>query len=209
MKNLLRDLHHQEKIFTDFLSKQPARNQNIIRSAFTLAKQAHVGQKRDEGDPYFIHPLRAAIFLIKNLKITNPDIICAALLHDVVEDAGVSLKQIQKQFGKKITILVKNLTRPRPKNETETAKKISKGRKYRAILRADKNTRLIKCADMLDNLRSMLFISKHHPTYLKFPRWLEEANKYDLPLAKKTSHAILMEMKKALSKAKKTIRTHP
>jgi len=205
MKNRFRDLKYQEKKFWRFAKKQPVKIQNILQAAFALAKRAHAGQTRDEGDPYFIHPLRVALFLIGDLKIKNYDIICSALLHDVVEDGDISLVAIKKQFGPAIGVLVKNLTRERPKNETEEAKKISKGRKYRAILRSDKNTRIIKCADMLDNLRSMPFIPTTHPTRRKFPRWFEEAKKYDLPLAHKTNTKMVVEMTIALNQAKKIL----
>ncbi|MFA7653533.1 MAG: HD domain-containing protein [Candidatus Magasanikbacteria bacterium] len=207
MTTNFRKLKSQEEIFNKFIRRLSPQAQTTLKAAFKLSKHAHTGQKRDEGDPYFIHPLRVANFLIKDLKVFNPDIISSALLHDVVEDTDVPLSIIKKQFGTRIGNLVKNLTRPRPKHETEDHKRKGKLKKYYALLKADEDTRLIKCADMLDNLRSMHFVPKHHPTRRKFPRWLEEVKKYNLPLARITNKTVVIKMQKTFNQTKKYLST--
>ena len=68
-----------------------------IISAYELAEKSHTGQTRDSGEPYITHPVAVAFILLELGMDT--DTICAALLHDVVEDTEVTLEELKKMFG--------------------------------------------------------------------------------------------------------------
>lgn len=156
-------------------------------AALEISERAHLGQFREEGDIYLIHPIRVANILHRDLKIKDPAIIIAALLHDVLEDSEViSVSSLKRKFGARIARLVENLTRSRPEDETEESKRITKSIKLQQYFDYDHDTRLIKSADFLDNIRSWAFIPKTSPAVQKFPRWIEETEKYYLPIARQT-----------------------
>lgn len=194
-KNYLRFLKNLKKF-----SKQ---EQNIIKNAYRVARNSHARQRRDEGLPYIIHPIRIANILMTKFKEANPSVVAAALLHDVVEDTPVTITQIKKIFDHQTYQLVQGMTRSRPKNETEAQKRKSKKKNFRKIMMSNKELNLIKSIDILDNMRSWRFIAKGHPSEKKFKRWLEEAKLFYLPLAKQTDNYIYQEMRKALSLFKK------
>ena len=72
-------------------------NLELIEKAYHLAETAHGEQKRRSGEPYIIHPLAVAKILVE--LGMDSESVAAALLHDVVEDTGVPLADIEKQFG--------------------------------------------------------------------------------------------------------------
>ena len=122
-----------------------------IEIAYMLSKFGHRAQVRkeldDNGDPirYFEHVRRVAIILLDECDCRNPDMICAALLHDSLEDTkDVTEGILEHLFGKNVTFMVKLLS------------KLPKEGYYDRLMRfGDANTMLIKCADRLDNLRSL------------------------------------------------------
>ena len=180
------NLDVQERALKEQIAKSfPGDKGTQILEALRFAKHAHEKQFRDEGAPYIIHPVRIALTLFVLEKAT-PERVMAALLHDVVEDTGIPLEEISRRFGKRVATLVDNLTRPRPLHETEEQKKKSKIEKFTVYLSADYDTRLIKCGDILDNVRSWKYIPREHPSRKKFNRWYAEVKSYSLPLAEKT-----------------------
>lgn len=199
------NLSFQKKFFLQFVSQQEKGVQIMLCRAFRIAEHAHQGQVRDEGVCYLIHPLRTANIILSELGLNDPELISAALLHDVVEDSAVSLENIKNLFTEKTAQLVKNLTRERPNNETEEQKKINKVKKFEELMQADFHTRLTKCADILDNVRSWPLIPKDNPSRKKFPRWLNEIKQYCLPLAEKTSPVLASEMIEAFTIALKEV----
>ena len=80
-----------------------------IISAYEVANKYHIGQKRDSGEPYITHPVAVAFILLELGMDT--DTICAALLHDVVEDTNCTLEDIKKQFGQDVAMLVDGVTK--------------------------------------------------------------------------------------------------
>lgn len=82
---------------------------SLLQRAFDFAFEAHKDQKRATGEPYIIHPVAAAEILIE-LEV-DEETIAAALLHDVVEDTGVTLAELEKEFGKGIADLVNGVTK--------------------------------------------------------------------------------------------------
>jgi (p)ppGpp synthase/HD superfamily hydrolase len=121
---------------------------NSIMQAYRFAEKAHKGQKRKYTDlPYFTHP-KGVARIIEDMNGTE-DMICAALLHDVVEDCGVTLEQIIVKFNPHVTNLVAELT----SNKKEMKKFSSKGA-YLAdkMLKMSDEALTIKLADRLHNI---------------------------------------------------------
>ncbi len=189
IKDEFLDLVWQEFKLVESVSTLNPLARNKVLQALDFARKGHWGQLRYEGIPYIIHPIRTALILIEELNIKEPDVLSAALLHDIVEDTTITIEEIKNQFGPKISRLVKGLTRIRPKNETEKEKERNKLKWVQKIGRSNKKIRLIKLCDILDNHRSMGFIPKNNPCFKKIPRWKRELCRY-LPIAKKTNQKL-------------------
>ena len=87
----------------------PEDSTELVGQAYLYADECHSGQMRQSGDPYIAHPLETALFLA-NLHLDTHTIV-AALLHDVVEDCGVSLEEITLRFGPEVSKLVDGVTK--------------------------------------------------------------------------------------------------
>jgi len=174
-----------------------------VLGAFKFAEIKHKGQRRDEGTTYLIHPIRVAITLLDDVGTWDADAVAAALLHDVVEDCGVRLNTIQKQFGKRVAYFVRMLTRMRRKpRETEAEKEIEKRHKLSLLASSPLEVRLIKCADILDNLRCSADIAWWMWTPLarkKFARWHREFHQAE-EFAKDVHPVLYHEINQALRK---------
>ena len=131
---------------------------NKIERAYQIADKAHGGQVRKSGDPYISHPLSVAIILVGMGMDT--DCICAALLHDVVEDTAVSLDDLRRSFGEDVAIMVSGVTKltnmPLSTKEEQQAENI---RKMLLAMNEDIRVILIKLADRLHNMRTMQYQS--------------------------------------------------
>jgi len=173
-----------------------------------LAEKYHAGQTRKVLGPksvrYVIHCFRPAYWLIKQ-KIKNPDLLIATILHDTLEDTSLSPQEIKKHFNSNIFMLVLGVTRPRLPRETEKEKRTNKPLSFKKILKSNKSIRLIKTADLFDNMRSWPYIIKGNPLYKKLPRWVDEAEQYYIPIARKAHQKAATEMKKILKKTKDRI----
>ena len=137
---------------------------DAIRAAYDFAAGCHDGQKRLSGDPYIVHPLAAATILA-NLYL-DPDTIKAALLHDVMEDCGVPVEDLEVRFGPDVARLVDGVTkltrvdyRPPGANGISAADAESlyaeSLRKMLVAMAEDIRVVLIKLADRLHNMRTL------------------------------------------------------
>ncbi len=124
-----------------------------IRAAFDLATLSHIEQRRKTGEPYILHPIEVARICSEEIGLGPTAIVCA-LLHDVVEDTTVSLKQIEEQFGERIKLIVDGLTKLDGLHEVENrqAENLSKVLRY---MISDVRVVLIKMADRLHNMRTI------------------------------------------------------
>ncbi len=148
----------QETIYEELAEKIKEYNNKaqlrLIKKALTVAFDAHKTQTRENGEPYITHPIEVARILI-SLKADSATI-CAALLHDVVEDTPVKLSQIKEDFGEEIAMLVEGVTKIGAihfdSKEDYTAENIRK-----VLLATTKDIRviLIKLADRLHNMRTL------------------------------------------------------
>ncbi|MBQ9438871.1 MAG: bifunctional (p)ppGpp synthetase/guanosine-3',5'-bis(diphosphate) 3'-pyrophosphohydrolase, partial [Lachnospiraceae bacterium] len=102
-----------EELFSELTARvkkyHPSDDITLIEKAYKLAAKAHEGQLRKSGEPYIIHPLNVAIILA-DLEMDKETIV-AGLLHDVVEDTGISLQAIEQEFGSDVALLVDGVTK--------------------------------------------------------------------------------------------------
>lgn len=196
-----KDLPLQRKKLEQWINVQLPPDKVVLQAALEMATAAHAGQERDGGGAYIIHPIRSALILIEELRMNNREYIVTLLLHDLVEDTSTTLEQVRQRFGGRVAFLVDNLTRPRPEGETEEEKNLNKGRSLQSYFSADKEIRLLKCVDVLDNMRSWSALTPNQSSHQKFRRWMGEAEKYYFPLADKTNLALAVELRQAVSSA--------
>jgi GTP pyrophosphokinase len=129
-------------------------SKNRIRKAFDFANNAHMGVRRKAGEPYILHPLTVALIVVKEIGL-GEDAICAALLHDVVEDADYTVEDIRFSFGDKVAELVDGLTKIEGVFDKTQSKQAENFKKILLTLITDINVILIKLADRLHNMRTL------------------------------------------------------
>ncbi len=124
-------------------------------AAFSL--KAHNGQKRKFSDkPYFLHPMEVAV--IASTMTDDPEVLAAALLHDAVEDAGVSIGEIEQKFGKRVASLVASETEDKMTDIPASESWLERKKRTLAMLKnsEDRGVRIIWLSDKLSNLRSFV-----------------------------------------------------
>ncbi len=128
----------------------------MLRKAYNFADLFHAGQKRISGDPYIMHPVAVALILA-DLEL-DLDTLVAGLLHDTVEDTGVSLEDIQKNFGVDVAILVDGVTKlSRLEFRSKMERQAENLRKMFLAMARDIRVVLIKLADRLHNMRTLQY----------------------------------------------------
>lgn len=141
--------------FEDYVKNTP-----LVLKAWRVASQAHEGQFRKEGAPYFTHCTEVAKIIYEEWGIKNsPDKVAAALLHDTVEDTDLTLEYINKEFGEEVAFLVEGVSKFRSDKVTngksadkETVRKIFD----RTLI--NPWVALLKLADRLHNMRTLNFM---------------------------------------------------
>lgn len=127
-----------------------------LNKAINFAVKAHAGQTRKlKKEPYILHPLEAAAIIGRISD--DEDLLCAAVLHDVTEDAGVSLATVKRKFGKRVAELLSHETENKRKGlSPESTWRVRKEESI-AELKAsdDKDVKLLWLADKLSNMRSV------------------------------------------------------
>ena len=128
---------------------------DIINTAFNFARQAHKGVRRLSGEPYIMHPISVALIASKEMGLGSTSI-CAALLHDVVEDTEYTVEDIENIFGPKIAQIVDGLTKisggifgDKASAQAENFKKLL------LTMSDDIRVILIKICDRLHNMRTL------------------------------------------------------
>ncbi|GBR77018.1 (p)ppGpp synthase/hydrolase [Candidatus Termititenax persephonae] len=132
-----------------------AKDQNKIRQAYQFAEKAHGGQKRLSGEPYLTHPVEVAIILAGLRQ--DADTLCAALLHDVIEDTATPLEKIQDLFGEEVLFLVKGVTKLTEIKISKSREEMHAENTRKMFLAMAKDIRIvfIKLADRLHNMRTL------------------------------------------------------
>ena len=126
----------------------------MILKAYYYAELFHRFQKRQSGDPYIEHPLQVA-FILSQLK-ADPDTICAALLHDTMEDTSLTKEVIDKAFNSHVAILVDGVTKLKGLDfSSKKDQELANTRKLLSGMTVDVRIVLIKLADRLHNMRTL------------------------------------------------------
>ncbi len=149
------------EILIGLISENTTESQiNDIRKAYKIASAAHEGQLRLSGEPYIMHPLSVAVILA-SLGMDEASII-AAILHDTVEDTTLTHDEVKKEFGETIADLVDGVTKigkvPLQTKEEQQAENI---RKMLIAMSRDIRVIIIKLADRLHNMRTLMFKPDH------------------------------------------------
>ncbi|MBR6750354.1 MAG: bifunctional (p)ppGpp synthetase/guanosine-3',5'-bis(diphosphate) 3'-pyrophosphohydrolase [Bacteroidaceae bacterium] len=144
-----------QDLLEGYLRSNHRKKIDIIKRAFNFAREAHKGVRRRSGEPYIMHPIAVARIVSQEIGLGSTSI-CAALLHDVVEDTDYTVEDIENLFGAKIASIVEGLT------------KISGGivadhislqtenfRKLLLTMSEDIRVIIIKIADRLHNMRTL------------------------------------------------------
>ena len=130
-------------------------DKKIIRKAFDVAVDAHKDQRRKSGEAYIFHPIAVAKIVARDIGLGATSI-AAALMHDVVEDTDISVKDIEKMFNPKIAQLVEGLTKiAKVKTDQEISMQAENFRKMLLTLNDDVRVIIIKIADRLHNMQTM------------------------------------------------------
>ena len=135
----------------------PKADVRLIERAYETAARLHAGQSRRSGDPYITHPLAVATILAE-LGMPH-DTICAALLHDTVEDTQYTIGQLREEFGEDIAALVDGVTKL-DKVKYGDAAQAETVRKMVVAMSRDIRVLVIKLADRLHNMRTLRYIPR-------------------------------------------------
>jgi len=139
-------------------SYDPSADEDLLNRAYVFAMKAHGSQLRASGDPYFSHPLEVA-GILADLRLDSASI-ATALLHDVVEDTGVTLDEIARLFGDVVARLVDGVTKlARIGLASEGSGQAENLRKLLVAMSDDLRVLLVKLADRLHNMRTLHFIT--------------------------------------------------
>jgi GTP pyrophosphokinase len=126
----------------------------LIKRAFTISMEAHKDMRRKSGEPYIFHPLSVAEICVEEIGLGTTSIV-AALLHDVVEDTDIQLKDLEQIFGNKTAKIIDGLTKIKGVFEYGTSAQAENFRKMLFTLSEDVRVILIKLADRLHNMRTL------------------------------------------------------
>ncbi|MGN0037363.1 MAG: RelA/SpoT family protein [Bacteroidaceae bacterium] len=144
-----------QELLNTYLATKHRKKVEIITKAFNFARQAHKGVKRRSGEPYIMHPIAVAMIVCREIGLGSTSI-CAALLHDVVEDTDYTVEDIENIFGAKIAQIVDGLTKisggifgDKASAQAENFKKLL------LTMSNDIRVILIKIADRLHNMRTL------------------------------------------------------
>lgn len=144
-----------QALLTDYMNSMHSQRIELITRAYHLAKQAHNGVRRLSGEPYIMHPLSVARIVVREIGLGSTSI-CAALLHDVVEDTDFTVEDIEHQFGEKIANIVEGLTKLSGGVFADKALKQAENvRKLVLTMSDDVRVMLVKLADRLHNMRTL------------------------------------------------------
>ncbi len=141
-------------LLATFRQHHPKTSTVLIAQAYELAAAAHEGQSRKSGEPYIHHPLSVAR-IVADLGLDDVTV-AAALLHDSVEDTGVTLEQVARQFGDEVAAIVDGVTKlDRVQFDSKAAQQAASMRKMLVAMAKDLRVLMIKLADRLHNMRTL------------------------------------------------------
>ncbi len=148
----------QDAILNKLKNQYPQEQYEIIKKAYDFAKNAHAGQKRQSGEDYFVHPVAVSEILID--MGLDYETIMAAFLHDVIEDTPHTQEELEGIFGKTVVMLVNGVTKlNKLQFKSSVDEQAENLRKMLFAMSDDIRVIIIKLADRLHNMRTLLFKS--------------------------------------------------
>jgi len=143
-----------EPVLSAYTKRRIGADTSLITKAFVVANAAHVDQVRKSGEAYIHHPLAVAT-IVAEFGLDDVSL-AAALLHDAVEDTGVTLEDVERDFGNDVATIVDGVTKlDRVSFETKEAQQAATMRKMLVAMARDWRVLIIKLADRLHNLRTI------------------------------------------------------
>ena len=144
-----------QRLLDNYLASRHRKKVDLITKAFNFARQAHKGVRRLSGEPYIMHPIAVAQIACEEVGLGSTSI-CAALLHDVVEDTDYTTEDIENMFGPKIAQIVDGLTKISGGIFGEQASAQAENfKKLLLTMSDDIRVILIKICDRLHNMRTL------------------------------------------------------
>jgi GTP pyrophosphokinase len=172
---------------------------NKIISAYELAESVHEAQRRNDGTPYFYHSTRVCKILLDELHCYDVDILCAALLHDVLEDSEtVTPTVLEYNFGAHVCFLVQTLTKDLARQKQ--LPDVVDMEHVETLRRSTEDCLLIRLTARLDNFRCLEFNLKRNPIL-----YVKNTSERYMPLAERLKwntyiQYVLKELKKERNK---------
>src|SRR6201996_1319257 len=146
-----------EPLIKTIRAHHPKADVRTVERAYEVAAQCHKDQKRKSGDPYITHPLAVATILAE--LGMNTETICAALLHDTVEDTAYTLTELRSEFGEDVSALVDGVTKL-DKVKYGASAEAETVRKMVVAMSRDIRVLVIKLADRLHNMRTLRYMPR-------------------------------------------------
>jgi GTP diphosphokinase / guanosine-3',5'-bis(diphosphate) 3'-diphosphatase len=130
-----------------------ANTTSLLIAAISFAAEKHRDQRRKDADasPYINHPIALANVLANEGNVTDINVLCAAILHDTIEDTDTTAAELESRFGPKITSIVLEVT-----DDKSLEKQVRKQRQIDHAAHASREANLVKLADKICNLRDIL-----------------------------------------------------
>jgi (p)ppGpp synthase/HD superfamily hydrolase len=180
-KKLYQDRTIRRRAFENLIAKHFSnKEQRQIMRAYRLAKYGHQRQLREGGQRYFEH-VRAVAVLLIDVGVRDADVICAALLHDVIEDTFILLfDDIEEWFGANVCHTVRMVTK---------VKRVAKTKYFGRLSNDGPRSWLVKCADRVHNISTLVEgdANSRQRFVEKKRKQVKETRKYVLPLARSLS----------------------
>ena len=148
-----------EDIISTVKKQKGRRDIKIIQKAYDYAKAKHGDQLRKSGEPYIIHPVQVA-YTLSSLGMDD-NTICAALLHDVLEDTDTTYADLEKEFNSEVAYMVDGVTKlSKLQYASVEEQQVENYRKMFLAMGKDIRVILIKLADRLHNMRTLKYLSR-------------------------------------------------
>ncbi|MFC2132044.1 HD domain-containing protein [Bacteroidota bacterium] len=129
-----------------------------ITKAYYFCVDGHRHIKRESGEPYYTHPLKVSLSLMKDFSVHDTASIIAALLHDTIEDVeGITIELVESKFGKDVARIVDGVTKIKGTMTRQMDKAATYGKLFLALVK-DIRVIIIKLADRLDNMRTLFYL---------------------------------------------------
>ena len=150
---LFTDWHTRQQAEPDLRRLLPAATCDAVSDAVTFAVRFHGDQRRPTGAPYVEHLLEALEFLVRGAGVSDPDVLCAAVLHDVVEDTPCTIAGVRATFGDRVADMVDWVTKPEA--DAGADKRAVKEAYLKGLADAPDDAILVKLADRASNVQTL------------------------------------------------------